>query len=106
MKLVSFHSKTFFLVQFNVALRVQFNVALRPETVRTVGDGLGLVQDGHLDFHTAPELCLEELVLFQGCFTSAETIRFIRDGKPRTATSTFIHLLNSVQVSDGTRTLM
>ena len=32
----------------------------------------------------------------QCCFTSTETIRTIRDGEPRTATSTFTHLLNSV----------
>ena len=31
----------------------------------------------------------------QCCFTSTETRRFIRDGKPRTATSTFTQLLSS-----------
>ena len=29
------------------------------------------------------------------CFTSTETIRSVRDGEPRTATSTFTQLLNS-----------
>ena len=56
-------------------------------------DYLGLgAQDGHLDFHTAPDLQV------QGCFTSTETIRIIRDGEPRTATSTFTRLLNSDNV--------
>ena len=32
----------------------------------------------------------------QCCFTSTETIRTIRDGEPRTATSTFTQLLSSV----------
>ena len=30
----------------------------------------------------------------QCCFTPTETIRLIRDGEPRTAASTFTHLLN------------
>ena len=29
------------------------------------------------------------------CFTSTETIRLIKDGEPRTATSTFTQLLSS-----------
>jgi len=39
------------------------------------------------------------------CFTSTETIRAIRDGEPRTATSTFTQLLNSGKrkVIDRTR---
>ena len=32
---------------------------------------------------------------FQCCFSSTETIRIIRDGEPRTSTSTFTQLLNS-----------
>ena len=46
-----------------------------------------MAQDGHLDFHTAPDLCLQ---------SSSSNVayvhrnrRLIRDGKPRTATSTF-----------------
>ena len=35
------------------------------------------------------------LVEVQFCFTSTETVRTIRDGEPRTATSTFTQLLNS-----------
>ena len=35
------------------------------------------------------------LVQVQCCFTSTETIRTIRDGEPRTATSTFTQLLSS-----------
>ena len=34
----------------------------------------------------------------QCCFTSTETIRLIRDGEPRTATSTFTQLLSSKYV--------
>ena len=49
-------------------------------------------QNGNLDSHTAPELCA--IVQVQCCFT--ETIRTIRDGEPRTATSTFTQLLSSV----------
>ena len=35
------------------------------------------------------------LLFLLWCFTSTETIRLIRDGKPRTPTSTFTQLLNS-----------
>ena len=41
-------------------------------------------QDGHLDFHTV-----------QCCFTSTETVGTIRDGEPRTITSTFTQPLSS-----------
>ena len=34
-------------------------------------------------------------VRIQCCFTSTETVRTVRDGEPRTATSTFTHLLSS-----------
>ena len=51
-------------------------------------------QNGHLDFHTAPEFCVTKDQV-QCCFTSTETIRTIRDGEPRTATSTFTQLLSS-----------
>ena len=57
------------------------------ETVGLLGTG---AQDVHLDFLTAPELCN-----FKCCFTSTETIRTIRDGEPRTSTSTFTQLLSS-----------
>ena len=53
------------------------------ETVGLLETG---AQDGHLDSHTASELCQ-----VQCCITSTETVRTIRDGEPRTATSTFIH---------------
>ena len=49
-------------------------------------------QDGHLDFHTVPELCDTTV---QCCFTSTETVRTIKDGESRTATSTFTQFLNS-----------
>ena len=35
---------------------------------------------------------LQSLNLDQRCFTSTETLRTIRDGQPRTATSTFTHV--------------
>ena len=35
------------------------------------------------------------IVQVQCCFTSTETVPTIRDGEPRTATSTFTQLLNS-----------
>ena len=37
----------------------------------------------------------QPFVSFQCCFTSTETIKLIRDGKSRTATSTFTQLLGS-----------
>ena len=49
-------------------------------------------------------LDLSRRLLVQCCFTSTETIRRIRDGKPRTATSTFTQLLNSV-ITTTTKTL-
>ena len=36
------------------------------------------------------------LFLFECCFTFKETVRTVRDGEPRTATSTFTQLLSSV----------
>ena len=39
--------------------------------------------------------CDQCVSLVQCCFTSTETIRLIRDGDPRTATSTFTQLLSS-----------
>ena len=61
-------------------------------------------QDGHLDFHTAPELCIQSSV--QYCFTSTETIWTNRDGEPRTATSTFTQVLNSVYCFTSTETII
>ena len=56
-------------------------------------------QDGHLDFHTAPELFkfvfFSFFSSFQCWFTSTETTRLIRDEELRTTTSTFTQLLNS-----------
>ena len=106
------------------------------DTVRTVR-GRG-AQDGHLHFHTAPDLWNHGLQVLDGCslcvipasvfnvlmwqswcerrkiatdnkvfwiwrykfnihsFTSTETVlRTIRDGEPRTSTSTFTQLLSS-----------
>ena len=82
-------------------------------------------QDGHLDFHTAPELWLTNFCsmlftstgtvrtirdghlhshtvpelwltnLYSMLFTFTETVRTIRDGGPRTATSTLTQFLSS-----------
>ena len=35
------------------------------------------------------------IINVQCCFTSAESVRTIRDGEPRTTTSTFTQLMNS-----------
>ena len=43
--------------------------------------------------HDGEKLC------FKCCFTSTETIRLIRDGEPRTTTSTFTQLLSSLSES-------
>ena len=88
------------------------------ETVGLLGTG---TQDGHLDFHTAPTGALRDCRLLKCCFRSTETIgllgtgaqdvhldfhtalssfvvlyvhrnhRLIRDGEPRTSTSTDFH---------------
>ena len=39
----------------------------------------------------------------QCCFTSTETTRTVRDGEPRTATSSFIQLLSSAVYASGRR---
>ena len=41
--------------------------------------------------------CDQCVSVVQCCFTSTETIRLVRTGRPRTATSTFTQLLNSVR---------
>ena len=54
---------------------------------RSVGGGRRFREGG---------LVVERGVRVQCCFTSAETIRTVRDGEPRTSTSTFTLLLSSV----------
>ena len=39
------------------------------------------------------------LAVVQCCFTSTETVRLVRDGEPRTATSTFTQILSSAMES-------
>ena len=60
------------------------------------------VHRDHTDYHrTDTSLSTTQLqsVFFKCCFTaSAETVRTIRDGEPRTATSSFILLLSSVSL--------
>ena len=46
-------------------------------TVGLLGTG---AQDVHLDFHTAPELCLKGCWLLKCCFTSTETVGLLRTG--------------------------
>ena len=57
-------------------------------------------QDGHLDFHTVPELwgTKFDVVL---CPQRLYCIQTIRDGEPRTATSAFTQLLSSDIPSNG-----
>ena len=50
-------------------------------------------QDGRLDSHTAPELLSSS---FNVALRPLETIRTIRGGEPRTATSTFTQFLSSL----------
>ena len=57
--------------------------------------GLG-AQDGHIDCHTAPELCGNN-VFFSYFNVALRPQRPVRDGEPRTATSTFTQLLVSVE---------
>jgi len=96
---VCFSSSWGVFFEFNVALRPQkpyrllhqFNVALRPQKpYRLLYQGRG-AQDGHLDVHTAPDLW--DGWRYVQCCT--ETVRIIRDGNPRTSTSTFTQLLSS-----------
>ena len=82
-------------------LNVQFGVALRPQRLYgLLGTGVQdgnlhfQVQNSHLHFHTAPELCCFHL--FQCCLTSTETVRIIRDGESRTVSSAFTQLLSFV----------
>ena len=83
--------------------RLAVQVFLFSSTVASVGYGswlkccftstetVGLLgteaQDVHLDFHTAPVEVLPYVHINR---------RIIRDGEPRTSTSTFTHLLSSV----------
>ena len=59
------------------------------ETIRTVRDGepktATATSNGHLDFHTAPELFSE---FSFSVALSTETTRTIRDGEPKTTTAT------------------
>ena len=48
----------------------------------------------HLDFHTVPEFCL-----YTRFSVALRPLRLIRDGKPRTTTSTFTYLLSSESIS-------
>ena len=56
--------------------RSMVNIALRPQ--KPEGSLGRTAQDGHLDSHTAPELC--PFHLLSGCFTSTEARWPIRDG--------------------------
>ena len=64
---------------------------------RFIRDGIPGAQDGHLDFHTAPERGWGGGGgwLVECCFTSTETVGLLGTGsrEPRTATSIFTQLL-------------
>ena len=64
-------STSTFTQLLNSVVLLQFYVTLCPhaETVRTIRD----IQDIHLDFHTAIELCCSSQVLC--CFRSTDTVR-------------------------------
>ena len=61
------------------------------ETVGLLGTG---AQDGHLDFHTAPELWVVKL---KCCFTSTETVGLLGTGA-QDGHRDFTQLLSSVQL--------
>ena len=68
----------------------RFSVASRPQKPS------GLLGTKRPKPRTATSTFTQLLSSFvQCCFTSAETIRTVRDGEPRTATSTFTQLLGS-----------
>ena len=87
---------------FHAAPELCSSVLLYVPRNRTDSLGRG-TQDGHLDFHAAPELWTHTLL--QCCFTSTEAVQTIsdgcpgrqtiRDGEPRTSTSTFTQLRSS-----------
>ena len=68
---------------------------------RKKGGAVGRYPINYIIIHTlngAVRLRVRPLMLqvrVQCCFTSTETVRTIRDGEPRTSTSTFTQLLNS-----------
>ena len=71
----------------------QFNVDLRPQKPQgLLGSGS---PGGHLDFHIAPELGVCSMLLY---VHGDRTDYKIRDREPRTATTTFTQLLNSVSL--------
>ena len=78
---------------------------------RFIRDGIPGAQDGHLDFHTAPERGWGGGGvgwLVECCFTSTETVGLLGTGsrEPRTATSIFTQLLSSQESVDDDDELM
>ena len=63
--------KVVYTARFLSGLRNKFSVALRPHQRRGA-------QDGHLDFHTAPELCL---YILSFCLMSSDAKEHIRDNE-------------------------
>ena len=72
----------------------RFSVAWRPQKPSGL---LGTGSPGRPPRLSHRSWSLERLFSFQCCFTFTETVRLIRDGEPRTATSTFTQLLGSEQ---------
>ena len=76
------------------------SVCVRGLSVQVMSQRLPRLDDGRvLHIHVRPlELCESRggcAVLIQCCFTSTETMRLVRDGEPRAATSTITQLLSS-----------
>ena len=77
-----------------------FSVSLRPQKPS------GLLGTGNPGW--PPRLPYSSWTLrarVQCCFTTTETIRRVRDGEPRTATSTFTQLLSCDPTCEGDRSL-
>ena len=71
------------------------NVALRPQKPQGL---LGTWNPRRPSRHSLTRLLISDSPKVQCCFMSTEIMRIIRDGEPRTATSTFAQLLNSATV--------
>ena len=70
-----------------------FNVALHPQRLYWL---LGTGSPGHPPLLSCSSWALPELhVHVHCCFMSTETVQTMRDGDPRTSTSTFTQLLSS-----------
>ena len=88
------------LLLFTPEAEALLRVCVRGLSVQVMSQRLPRLDDGRvLHTHVRPlELCESRggcAVLIQCCFTSTETMKLIRDGESRTATSTFTQLLST-----------